>query len=171
MIRLLTKEDVEPYWALRLQALKDYPESFVNSYEEAKEKELSEIKKSFPEESTSFIMGAFLDGELVGIVGFNQRKPLKVNHKGDIWGMYVAPIARGNGTGKKLLQRAIKQAKQIEELTQIYLVVAADNQQAKALYEKLGFERYGYEKNALKINNQFIDEEHMMLVISNVSNS
>ncbi|WP_110112214.1 GNAT family N-acetyltransferase [Bacillus sp. CGMCC 1.16541] len=165
MIRLLTKNDVESYWALRLQALKDHPESFVNSYEEAQEKELTEIRKQFPQEASRFLVGAFLENQLVGIVGFEQRKPLKVKHKGDIWGMYVAPVARGSGTGKKLLQYAVNHAKKIEELTQIYLVVAAENKSARGLYEKLGFEGYGYEKNALKINGTFIDEQHMMLIL------
>ena len=48
---------------------------------------------------------------------------------------------------------------------QIYLAVAAKNEGAKALYKSLGFTSYAYEKRALQVDGEFIDEEHMVLSI------
>ncbi|MDT2046023.1 GNAT family N-acetyltransferase [Bacillus sp. 1780r2a1] len=162
-IRLLTKEDADIYWELRLTALRDHPESFVLSYEEECEKEVSDIRKQFPTLEDEFIVGGFLDDKLVGIVGYKKQKPLKVQHKGEVWGMYVAPEARGMGLGKSLLKTVVEQASKSKELLQIYLVVAANNPGAKALYTSLGFKSYGFEKQALHVDDKFIDEEHMVL--------
>ncbi|TYR81214.1 GNAT family N-acetyltransferase [Priestia megaterium] len=164
-IRLLTKEDADSYWALRLRALKDHPESFVLSYEEEYEKEIVDVREKFLTDKDRFIVGAFIQSQLVGVVGFRKQQPLKVQHKGDIWGMYVAPEARGKGVGKALLNTAIEQAMKQEDLLQIYLVVATTNKSAKALYERIGFLSYAVEKRALRVDHEFIDEEHMVLYV------
>jgi ribosomal protein S18 acetylase RimI-like enzyme len=167
-IRLLVKEDADAYFELRLRALKDHPESFILSYEEEYEKEIADIRNYFPSSQSEFVVGAFMEKQLVGIVGFQQQKPLKVQHKGDIWGMYVAPEARGKGLGKKLLKTAVEQAFSKTNVLQIYLAVAAKNEGAKALYKSLGFTSYAYEKRALQVDGEFIDEEHMVLFIKSL---
>jgi RimJ/RimL family protein N-acetyltransferase len=39
----------------------------------------------------------------------------------------------------------------------------ADNAQALALYSRLGFQRFGYQRRASKIGDVYVDEEHLML--------
>ena len=52
--------------------------------------------------------------------------------------MYVSPSKRGLGIGKALMEEAIKKAKSIEGLEQVYLAVVSTNESAKKLYSFIG---------------------------------
>ena len=79
--------------------------------------------------------------------------------------MYVAPEASGHGLGKKLMQDLVKRASSYDGLEQINLTVMSENIIAKKLYKSLGFEIYGVERKALKVNEQYFDEDLMVLYI------
>ena len=51
-------------------------------------------------------------------------------------------------------------------IEQVALGVSCQNAPAKALYESFGFEVYGCEKRALKIGDEYVDEELMVLYFS-----
>jgi ribosomal protein S18 acetylase RimI-like enzyme len=164
-IRKLTELDAEDYWNIRLQALRNSPEAFGSSYEESVTTLLTTVVQRFRNESTAgdnFILGAF-EGPLVGIVGFYRNQRIKDQHKGTIWGMYVLPEMRGRGIGKALMSQAIAHASSIPGLLQIHLAVVTAQNAARHLYRSLGFEVYGLEPRALKIGDQFLDEELMIL--------
>ena len=61
-------------------------------------------------------------------------------------GMYVSPSKRSLGIGKVLMEEAIKKAKGIEGLEQVYLAVVSTNESAKKLYSSLEFKVFGTEK-------------------------
>lgn len=94
-----------------------------------------------------------------------RENSLKTSHKGNIFGMYVAPECRGQGLGKLLMVELISKAKHCNGLEQINLTVVSENNAAKKLYKSLGFEVYGVERNALKFNGQYVDEDLMVLYI------
>ena len=80
--------------------------------------------------------------------------------------MYVSPSKRGLGIGKVLMEEAIKKAKSIEDLEQVYLAVVSTNESAKKLYSLLGFEFFGTEKKGLKLeNNIYFDVDFMILYL------
>jgi len=87
---------------------------------------------------------------------------IKERHKATIYGMYVAPRQRRQGVGRRLLERAIKQARRLK-VRQLRLAVTTENRAAIALYQKAGFVEYGVEKNALRIGNRFYSETWMAL--------
>jgi ribosomal protein S18 acetylase RimI-like enzyme len=70
--------------------------------------------------------------------------------------MYVRPSARRAGVGRRLVEAIVELAHQRVELIQ--LAVVSDNQQARRLYERLGFVEYGIEKKALKHDGRYSDE-------------
>jgi ribosomal protein S18 acetylase RimI-like enzyme len=167
-VRVLNENDAEVYKYLRLKALSEEPGAFAASYEE--EADISnEIIINRLREQTMFgenyILGAFRDGVLLGIVGFTREQLKKLSHKGYIWGMYVIPQARGEGIGKLLLEKIISNSKNIEGLEQLNLTVASDNKVAKKLYQRLGFKSYGVEKKALKIDHNYYNEDLMILEV------
>lgn len=164
-IRLLTASDAESYWELRVQALKQSPESFLITYEE-------ELKQDNPIEKYSetlqnenrYTYGVFIDEELVGVGTLQVEKPLKIRHKANILAIYVSQKHRGLRIGKTLMQHIIENAKLLG-LEQLHLTVVSNNNTAKKLYSSLGFCRYGLEEKALKLNDQYWDEEHMVLYL------
>lgn len=52
-------------------------------------------------------------------------------HKGNVYGMYVAPEVSGQGLGKKLMLELVSRASSYEGLEQINLMVMSENIIAK----------------------------------------
>lgn len=165
-IRKLKPEDAEGYWRLRLKALTTDPDAFLVTYDEAIKKEdpIEEYKKSFQSKDI-LTFGAFEEDHLVGTVTLIRETRQKIRHRANIVAMYVDDQKRGKGTAKALLKEAIKVAKNISEIEQIYLTVDSENTPAKELYKKLGFQTFAVEKKAMKYNGQYRDEEHMVLFL------
>jgi len=168
-IRHLAEADAEAYHRVRLRALRDHPDAFGRAYEEAQSlAEMAEEFRSRHDGEASFILGALAAGELLGTVGCSRDHGLKNRHKALIWGMYVAPEARGRGVGRALLEAAIDRARAWPGLEQLTLGVAVHNQPARALYRECGFEAFGLERRCLKLADRYIDEEHMVLFLERV---
>ncbi|MFD1177998.1 GNAT family N-acetyltransferase [Paenibacillus puldeungensis] len=166
-IKKIQPEHVEPFWALRLEALRTNPEAFGNSYEDSAQMPQSEVLKMIKAEENHFVLGAFtVEEQLIGIVGFRRGQGIKIKHKGMIWGVYVSPEHRGCGIARLLLQEVLKKAGNMEGLKQINLSVVTINTAAVELYKKLGFRPYGIEKNAIEYNGQGYDEEYMTYYLS-----
>lgn len=161
-VRVLTEEDLDNFWQIRLRALKEHPESFGASLSESENMTRGEILQRLRATQDSFVMGVF-NPELVGIAGFFRRTGLKLKHKGTIWGVYVTPEARGQKMGKLLISSCIAQAQLIPGLEHIMLTVVTANGAARELYRSLGFVSFGIEPKALKWQGLDYDEELMQL--------
>lgn len=165
-VRILTENDACAFWELRLRALREHPEAFAQSFQDAVQTPIEEITQRFRNRwnsPASFILGGFLEGRLVGMVGFYREQGEKLQHKGTIWGMYVAPEARKQGMGRALLSECITRARAIPGLEQVNLIVVTENVQARKLYLALGFETYGLERRAFKLSDRYLDDEYMVL--------
>ncbi len=166
-IRPLKEDDATSYRELRLRGLKESPEAFSSSYEEELAMPLEFTKQRLQEQTDSpdgFTLGGF-DGELVGVVTVLRDRGIKRRHVGFVVGVYVAPEHRGKGVGSALLTEALRRAKSLPDLEQLHLGVAANNYPAVSLYRRLGFEPYGREPRALRIGDQYIDEDLMVLYL------
>lgn len=166
MIRLLTKEDAEKYWDLRLQALQVNPEAFVTTYEEAirQENPIKRVESNLTA-TTSCTFGAFNEeNHLVGVVTLLTEEREAYKHKGHIVAMYVDAQNRRNGLARELITNAIQRARDIK-LEQLTLGVVSTNEPAKKLYESMSFKTYGIEKRAIKVNGVYSDDENMVLFL------
>src|ERR1035438_920355 len=110
MIRVLGAEDAAVFWQLRLQALHQHPQAFGESADEHRTTSVETVAAASLE---NFVLGAFIDGELIGTAGFFRNQTLKRKHKGRVWGMYVADSVRGQGIGRALLLALLDRARQI----------------------------------------------------------
>lgn len=165
-IKLLTAADAEIYWGLRLEALKQNPEAFATSYEEAIKRE-NPIRQAASNMNTegSYTFGAFENDILIGMVTLMKEKHQKLQHRANIFAMYVTPEKQGMGVGKALLNEVISNAKSIDGIEKLNLTVVKTNEKAKGLYATLGFRSFGLEARALKIGDLYYDEEYMVLFI------
>jgi ribosomal protein S18 acetylase RimI-like enzyme len=163
-IRQLTATDALKYWELRLEALKQAPEAFLTSYEDAikRENPIAQVVSNLTTEG-NYTFGAFDGDDLIGVVTLLQEKAEKIQHRANIFAMYVTPQKQGLGVGEALLTEAINKAKSINAIEKINLSVVASNEPAKKLYTKLGFKVYGLEEKAMKLNGVYLDDEHRVL--------
>ncbi|REK77010.1 GNAT family N-acetyltransferase [Paenibacillus paeoniae] len=161
-IRPVTVDEASVLWELRLEALGTSPEAFGSSYEDALETPLEAVRAKVEATENQFILGAYADGEMVGMAGFLRQTARKTRHKGFIWGVYVKSDYRKHGVGKGLLEAVIEQARRMEGLELIQLTVVTANRGARQLYESLGFQSYGLERNALIVDGIRYDEELMV---------
>ena len=163
-IRAQRPEDAAAFQALRLQGLLECPSAFASSHAEEVGTALTVVAERLAAKDDRAIFGAFDAGELVGIVAVQRESMRKLAHKAHVWGVYVAPAARGAGTGRALLAAALGVAANSLGVRQVTLGVNERNAAAIALYRSLGFETFGVERGFICIDGVLHDELHMVHV-------
>jgi len=156
-IRALTDEDVEAYKEIRLEMLQDKPEAFGDSYENTKDQDLDFYLHRI---NNGSIFAAFLENKIVATTGYFIKQGIRSDHKAYIWGVYVQPKHRGNGLSHRLLEYVLKNLP--PSVTVAQLAYTKGNISAEKTYKKAGFKEWGIEEKAIKVDNQFYDEIHMV---------
>jgi len=163
-IRQLVKSDAEAFRELRLRALREHPEAFIDDYEAEAIKTVKQAAEQLGAATAeNFYLGAFMGGRLVGIAHIYRQEGSKLRHRAVIGGMYVTPEMRGQGTGKALLEKCIQHARSLSDLEDLVLWVILGNERAKALYEAEGFEVFCVEPRAFKIEGRYYDAVGMIM--------
>lgn len=164
-IRALTRADLDAFQRLRRERLEREPRAFGESLAEHDATPPEAVARRLDSSSDDqFVIGAFAPGgQLVGIAGFARNMRLKSRHKAVIWGVYVQPTWRNQGVARAILTKLIERAKKNPGVEKIILTVASDQTPARRLYLSLGFEIFGKEKHALKVDESYVDEDHMVL--------
>ena len=163
-IRRLSAADAAAFQALRLRGLVESPEAFGSTYAEERERPLGVIAERLGGDPASgFVLGAVLasDGPLVGLTGCYRESSRKRRHVAIIWGMFVAPEARGRGVGGALLDAAIAGAAKWPGVEQVALTVVPEKATARALYASRGFLTFGTEPRALRDETRHYDMEYL----------
>jgi len=166
--RLLTPDDAELYQKIRLEGLAINPEAFAETPAEQQSlsnKDLTTIltaKETFPQR---FVLGAFLEEECAGLIGFSRDRRDKLKHRGSIWGTYVCPKMRGIGVGRTLIKDLLVRVKQFDGIESVLLSVGSISPEAEALYLSFGFACYGVEEKGLKLEDRTVDLKLMSLSI------
>ncbi|MBE1441643.1 GNAT family N-acetyltransferase [Paenibacillus sp. OAS669] len=164
VIRKLTPADAERYRDIRLRSLKEHPDAFLTTYEVEITKPLETIRHNLQPTADKFTLGAFSDeGELAGVVTLVRESNPKLRHKANLYAMYVAPEYRKQRLGQALVSALLMEAKTCAGLERVHLTVISSNQAAKRLYESLGFVCYATEKQALKIDGAYWDEDFLSI--------
>ena len=168
-IRALAPTDATAFQALRLRGLRECPEAFASSYEEEVDTPLSEIENQLQSQDDSVIFGGFQDLTLCALVGLQQESMAKLAHKAFIWGVYVAPEARGGGVGAQIMNYALHHAAAVLRTRQVNLGVNTKNIAAVSLYKKLGFVEYGLERGYLLVGGVLQDEYQMVCHVASAA--
>lgn len=167
LLRFLTESDAERYQSLRLRALREHPEAFAPAFEEEQRLSLEAVAKRLQGASAErYVLGAFEQEALNGLLHFHRWEGLKIKHRASIGGMYVPPEFRGRGIGKALLLDAIARARMLRGLEDLILAVTVGNAQARALYLAVGFASTAIEPRYLKVGEQYFAIEWMHLSVN-----
>ena len=138
-VELLMKNESTRLKSIRLAALQSDPNSFDTTYDQALKWEDDSWERQVQNLPTWVAVEEETDGD-VGMVRLGQdNQDPKI---GWLISMWVSPRARRKGVAKKLILELINYAKS-QGLRKIKLDVGDHNQDAAALYEKMGFKRNG----------------------------
>jgi len=154
-IRPLRREDAPAWRALRLEMLKDSPGSFTADREDAAARSDAEWETLMPTGSgPNERFGLFLEGRLVGSAGFFVERGRKLRHRGVLVGVYVTPAARGRGFGEALVRRVVEHAR-----GHVDVLLTGGSAAGAPLYRRIGFEPYGFLRDAIRVGGASHDEE------------
>jgi ribosomal protein S18 acetylase RimI-like enzyme len=152
-IRRLTPADASLFRDIRLEGLRCNPEAFGSTFE-------AEKCSTF-----DFLLGT---AQRFGIVWsflwigtrrhrrFVDLRGTKRGSQGHAGGHVRSAQRKECRVGRRLVETIIEFARQRLELVQ--LSVVSENEQARRLYERLGFLEYGLELRALKQDGRYYDE-------------
>jgi ribosomal protein S18 acetylase RimI-like enzyme len=153
VVKKLHEDRWNEYRDFRLEALQREPIAFGSSYDE---------EVSIPEEVWRKRIGnalfALSKGRLIGIIVCVQSDRIKTKHVANIFSFYVIEKYRGQGLGKKLIDRALTEVQKSRDVVKIKLTVNPEQKVALKLYRKFGFKIAGRCKKELYVEGRFYDE-------------
>lgn len=165
IIRTLTPADVEAYRLLRLAALDEQPPALGTPVEKERKLTTETMALRLHESEDTYLVGAFLDPIVVGIIRFSLFEESNEKHRGFIGGLYVRPDFRRRGIAWALVTEVLLRARRDSNLRRIHLTVVTTQEAAIQLYKALGFCVYGTEREAFSKAGQFYDEHLMELLL------
>lgn len=157
-IRHARGEDIEAFRGLRLEALKNHPETFGQDYDDAASRDLEYWENTLkinPKEKALFF--AEQNSQLIGMTGVYRILSKKSHHAATIWGVYVKPAWRGKHISETLVRECLGWAKD-QQITIVKLAAVTDNLPAVRCYERCGFTIYGREPKAIHYDGVYYDE-------------
>ena len=171
-LKPLTPTNYEAYFALRLESLKTYPQMYASNAQDWAEASREVVEKHLEasERGESPIIGAWVDQELVGLVGIKPEFRPTVKHKATLWGLYVVRDHRCQGIGSKLLAGAVSTAKGMEAVQQLRAVVNTSSAEAVHLFQRAGFEQFGLEPRAKFVHGVYQDQAYFWYPLNNEEN-
>lgn len=164
VIRPIQLSDLAAYRALRLDGLLRFPEAFSSDYAEQKDLPDSfwqkRIESSLAGQEQCLYVAETDNLALVGMAGLVRGESRKERHNALLVGVYVQPEFQGQGLAALLIQACLDWG-QSQGVAIVKLGVGAYNSSAIRLYQRLGFEQFGNEPMALKVNGEYLDEWQM----------
>jgi ribosomal protein S18 acetylase RimI-like enzyme len=117
------------------------------------------------EEDPANTLVADLDGAVVGYVKLRQATELESSrHVLHVAGLAVDPRHQGRGIGRVLMQAAIDEAER-RGARRLTLRVLEPNKRAQRLYESLGFDVEGVQREEFFLDGRYVDDVLMALTL------
>jgi RimJ/RimL family protein N-acetyltransferase len=161
-------DDAAAYVALRRAMLLDTPWAFSASPESDRGGIVERVIESLARPGFALV-GAFGTDGLVSVAGLNREDKPKRAHIAWIWGVYSAPPHRRRGLSRAVLTEVIRIAGGWPGLACVQLSVSERSPEARALYRSLGFEAWGVEPDAIRVDGRSYAETHMRRAIDTPS--
>ena len=140
-VRSLGEDDWREFKAIRLAALRDSPDAFAASAEDEEGFEEDfwrlRVRRSTRLVAVRLDDDSQAEGQAVGVVSLGQGKD-EEGRVAEIFGLWVAPDARGTGVATKLVEASAERAKR-DGRTHVSYWVGTDNGRAVAFASGIGF--------------------------------
>lgn len=162
MIRRLRADDQVAYAAVRLRGLELHPEAYGTGAADWRAGTAEQVRRSLEGGPDDVVLGAFVDGALVGLVGLKREPKRSVRHKGTIWGLFVDPGHRRAGHARALLAQLVEVARGLE-LAYVRALVTTTGVAALRTFEAAGFTRYGLEQGGIEVDGRSHDQAYLRL--------
>ncbi len=161
----LKPEEWKDYKSIRLEALKNDPQAFITSFENASKYTDEKWKDRLTNNGDKLF---FLkdENQIIGMAGYFIGKDACQKHIANIVGVYISPKYRGLGLSKLLLSAIIYKVKADPHIKKLSLGVISTQSPAIKLYTSLGFEPIGTKKKESKINGVYYDEILMEMFVN-----
>jgi RimJ/RimL family protein N-acetyltransferase len=165
VVRLLTPEDAPAYQAIALKGYRTHGQAFTSYFPDRAKEPLQywQDRVSPANAQKEVVFGAFIHAQLVGVTGLSFETRFKVQHKANLFGVFVDAPFQGQGIARALVSTALTFARSLEKLTVVQLTVTDGNEAAIHLYESFGFITFGVEPMAIKDEGEFYCKRHMWL--------
>jgi ribosomal protein S18 acetylase RimI-like enzyme len=160
-VRRLDETDVHILRPVRLEALRLHPEAYGSSYDEESAAPLGDLARRLLLPPT-VMFGGFAGDTLAGMTGLLMSTRIKSRHSGHLFSVYVDAAHRRTGLSRALVEAAIGHAR-TAGLVVLHLTVTVGNDPARRLYAGLGFQTYGIERRAFRVDGVFYDSDLMAL--------
>lgn len=156
----LTLAHTDAFRALRLEALRLFPDFYGTDYGDAVATTLSTYARRI---ECGLLLGAFHMEQLVGCLAFDREDGVKLEHRGWITSVFVKPTEQRKGIASRMVERALSDP-DAKGITQVELYVSEANTTGRLFYERRGFKVVGRAPRALRVNGRYLAELHMMRV-------
>jgi ribosomal protein S18 acetylase RimI-like enzyme len=163
-IHTIDTKDAAEFWALRFEMLELEPFAYSADLEDFADTSIGDqVRRLESLNDGEFVLGAWLNGELVGSAILRYEPGRKFTHVANVFSVYVKAPARGQGIAKAMMLEVIARARLLPQITKLNISVMSPQTAAKAMYESLGFQAWGCEPRAMMIDGVSADETHMVL--------
>jgi ribosomal protein S18 acetylase RimI-like enzyme len=135
----VSPDDWAQYRDIRLEMLREAPDAFWFTYADEATYDEADWRERI--EGAWLVQARDAEGVL-GSAGLGSHWEPEKATTATLFGMYVAPRARGRGIGEALVRAVLEQARRLGK-SAVVLEVTVGNDAAIALYERCGFERTG----------------------------
>jgi GNAT superfamily N-acetyltransferase len=162
-VRVLGEDEWDQYRSVRISALEESPEAFVASADEERSYD-EDFWRTRMRRSQRLL--AEQDGTPVGVasVGQARQEGEKENEKvAELFGLWVAPAARGTGVATQLVRAGADAARQ-QGRTHLAYWVGADNGRAVAFASGFGF-RPTDSRRPMRVKGSDDDEDEVAMVL------
>ena len=160
--RKVSVNEAEQFWNLMNQL--DYETKYMLYEPGERTENLSKIESLIRDsvEGEDFLLAAETDNKLIGYISAQKGRLNRIAHSAYIV-VGILKDYRGKGIGTEFFKRLIAWAEE-KKITRLELTVICENEAAKHLYLKSGFEIEGVKRKSVCVDGEYLDEYYMARV-------
>lgn len=160
--RNVSVNEAEAFWNLMNQL--DYETKYMLYEPGERTKNLPRIESLIRDsaEGEDFLLAAEAENKLIGYISAQKGRLKRIAHSAYIV-VGILKDYRGKGIGTEFFKRLDAWAEE-KKITRLELTVICENEAAKRLYLKSGFEIEGIKRKSVCVDGEYLDEFYMAKV-------